>query len=1456
MGLLTPEESFQSAIRELGRTGVAGQQERARFLPTEVNARYSFMEQVGANFMHENLAVVAGMNFSDPEFAEVPGYNPAPDLGFYEEFVGRYPSLMLAKSPLELEYIKNRVDRDIEQRRAMAQGGFLRQLAAGLPAGLLSPENLIPFGRAVRGTAAAARAAKAAEVAAKGASKEFSERLALRAAGVFSQAGRTGLEGGLTQAIAEIGLGAFQESRTLQEKTEGVMAAAAFGSILGAAGSTMGALKREFFLKVLGEETTEGALVTTAQRVLGPAGVLSEGSELGIKFRSQLQEFDDFADLVKNGEIEDATSRLHGMADDVHGTLMEALASDNPNLARLLGMEKRLGRMITKLMFLNPGGRLARNKLSSANKFANIFVRNALTEENVGAAAIEPILQIAQVHLFKSLAELRNLYVGNKKGALADLTEEEFYDMVGFAARNGGVDESMNLNRADGELVPIFEKVKGNADAVRLIEEAANIYHGFSESMVKLGSESGAYTPAALERGLEDMIWQGLDDRYVTRQVNKTVALKYGENLKNRVRMGLEEQRERLVKSGFLQKHIDREQAKLDRAEAERRSIDPEDDPVRRRVLQNQIEANQKRIDELNELVESFDRNFEDLVESVYQNYVGDPSKAPMGTGSSGNPIKQRVLRIPDQYLEGFLVQDVRQLMGRQTRSLLPDLVIGRRMQMYMNGRDLASKTNADLNRVIEMRDRAAEEGREFTKAELEQIQDTLDEALADAAYMNLVDSVRLLASYERVFDDIDGNATDAGKKIQDRLYVMRDERVNAQKRLRQVERELVDLEQQLADEIIIYKEHAKSLYGDHNLALANARRALNAGTATDPLLLELAEALAPLWDAQRRQADLQESLLANKNEMHRILQMVHDQNTKDVNFDVGQAGFVTTRWNPVISEDGADNFAQFDYEIGGAIDTISRRRSQSFAHNLDTLQLVREMQREARREVNAGRMTEAEANRLLYGKEPLSGKIDPSSPRAGSAVDDLLTVHARLRMRHGSTAEGWRYVGKAARDLNFTRAMGGVLISSLPDMAMAIGQAGLWNYMKTMERYLRKDFNIRAKDPRGRSDLATLMWSMETVIGQERTRTLYGIDDEFTEGAAGMDPGRSTRWARRADNFVQNFSKMTLIDKWNGLNKGIAAMALQHRAADVSVRLAKGEAVKEYELNAVLGYGYTKTQLKAFGKQIIAKGEQDTTRWGSFWYSKSADWEDRELALTFDAGVVKAVSDTVITPGAGDLPTSATKSEVGRLFFQFRNFTMAANQRMLIPAMQKFYKWQDPNIPIQMVSMWILGMGVYAINEVLKGNDPFKAIETREGEKRGAWRRWVMDGLDRSGALGIATEVNAMSERSGFPGLGDLLGAPPPSRFRGRGQWESFVGPGFGTMADAFSAVAGISDANITNSEGNLYRRMTPYQNWWGTRLLLDVAPNALDGGGYFDNFQPIQTRVRGWIVGDEEQQ
>jgi len=419
---------------------------------------------------------------------------------------------------------------------------------------------------------------------------------------------------------------------------------------------------------------------------------------------------------------------------------------------------------------------------------------------------------------------------------------------------------------------------------------------------------------------------------------------------------------------------------------------------------------------------------------------------------------------------------------------------------------------------------------------------------------------------------------------------------------------------------------------------------------------------------------------------------------------------------------------------------------------------------------------------------------------------------------------------------------MGGVTLSSMPDIAMAISTAGLRNYMGAWGEFLKGNLTSEGMNKDG---LSYLLFAAETVLGEHRAQKTNMLDEDIDQ---------SFSWGERAiHNAAAKFGKISGIQHWNGTMKAISASAIQSRMMEIGYKIESGKAsdlekemLRQFGVspNAAARAAYIHKRVGETGRTMTGKDFHLTRidRWDGAVGDLSADEVARSRNL-WRMSVVQAVNRTIVTPGVGDLPLMVTATPWGKMLFQFKGFTMAATQQVLISGVQRGVHYGDMSQLVLLLSLTSVGSMVYALKELMAGRDPFD---------REDWlMKLAVEGVDRGGALGALSEVNAIAEKVAGYGLSSLTETGPLTRYMKRNKLDAVLGPSYGLFGDLLEA-GGVApqwltgQGEISKGQATAIRRLLPWQNLLQTRFLLDVAPNAAGKGGYFDGFKNIQERIR----------
>jgi hypothetical protein len=393
--------------------------------------------------------------------------------------------------------------------------------------------------------------------------------------------------------------------------------------------------------------------------------------------------------------------------------------------------------------------------------------------------------------------------------------------------------------------------------------------------------------------------------------------------------------------------------------------------------------------------------------------------------------------------------------------------------------------------------------------------------------------------------------------------------------------------------------------------------------------------------------------------------------------------------------------------------------------------------------------------------------------------IRDIAGMRDRIRGVYGFQEENiWTRIGRSSRDLNYLRLLGGVTVSSLPDAARLIMAEG---FVKSFSSGLiplmtnTKAFKLAAKEAQ-RYGVAT------EAIGTGGRSSIIADVGDYTQGATALERGLSST--------ANKFGRINFLDYWTSGIKQVHAVTMQTSIFD---GLSKGKFDKR-----LARLGIDEQSAKDMMAQVRKHGGKD----GKIWITNAKNWDRPDLERMWGAAMRKESDRVIIIPGQ-EKPLFMS-SELGKSIGQFRSFILSATQRVLVAGVQG----QDHNAIGGAISLVGMGMFSYYLKSNIAGR------ETSDDPTA-----WVVEGIDRSGAVGILGEINNTVEKisSNSVGLRPLLGiSAPASRFVSRSVSESILGPTFGSLLSTTVAASNAltSSEPMTDADVRALRRLLIFQN------------------------------------------
>lgn len=379
----------------------------------------------------------------------------------------------------------------------------------------------------------------------------------------------------------------------------------------------------------------------------------------------------------------------------------------------------------------------------------------------------------------------------------------------------------------------------------------------------------------------------------------------------------------------------------------------------------------------------------------------------------------------------------------------------------------------------------------------------------------------------------------------------------------------------------------------------------------------------------------------------------------------------------------------------------------------------------------------------------------------------------------------------RALRKYQILRLLGGVVISSIADMGMAVLRHGLPRTI--MDGYLPMIRSLKTSKM-AKDEFLDYNVGLE-LLENDLLRSL--TDPDYRLGQ------QHKVWEKYLDAGTQVFGKATGITYWNSMHKRIAGQMSSARTVRAIQAWEKSGAMKPLEEKRLLRLGVGREHWGNLAREMKNVRKES----GSFIVNLN-QWTDDQTRDVFGFSVGKEVNSTILTPGRGDLPRWAQDTEWGKTLFQFKSFASKSTNSIVIPA------WQDikgggheaATAVMGIATLAALGTQVYGIKERLAGRTPSDDMSVV-----------IREGISRSGVTGL---------------LGDLIIGLNPvwnsSRFAGQNAQNILLGPSLSLVDDLYSVVASpFDDQGFTDGDRKRLLRMLPFQNLFYLRILLQEINN-----------------------------
>jgi hypothetical protein len=398
-----------------------------------------------------------------------------------------------------------------------------------------------------------------------------------------------------------------------------------------------------------------------------------------------------------------------------------------------------------------------------------------------------------------------------------------------------------------------------------------------------------------------------------------------------------------------------------------------------------------------------------------------------------------------------------------------------------------------------------------------------------------------------------------------------------------------------------------------------------------------------------------------------------------------------------------------------------------------------------------------------------------------------------------GEASNMGRRINAALRNLAYLRMMGGVVPSSISDMGKVVMTEGFirafgGGYAKVV-RNLHKLDVLKA-------DVEYAGIGADTIISG-RVEALADINN-YALGNTAVERG--------IQYLADRFGNVSGMNQWNDIQKLSHAFAMQTNVYD---GLVKGKGTSKV-VDKLKRLGLTDDDIARIKEKLIEHSSSVETGARLFHPKK---WGDDALAFKWAAALRKESDRVIIVPGQ-EKPLFMSRTTF-QTILQFRSFMVASTQRTMLAALQG----QEANVLGGILTMISLGSMSYVFHQ-WNADRPISEDP----------RQWLIEGIDRSGSLGILMEINNTVEQlsANRIGLRPAVGvSEPASRFAVRQQSENFLGPTYGSgLVNVLRLGSAGTGGEWKESDTSNLRRLLPYQNLFYLRKGVERVERAAHYG------------------------
>lgn len=417
------------------------------------------------------------------------------------------------------------------------------------------------------------------------------------------------------------------------------------------------------------------------------------------------------------------------------------------------------------------------------------------------------------------------------------------------------------------------------------------------------------------------------------------------------------------------------------------------------------------------------------------------------------------------------------------------------------------------------------------------------------------------------------------------------------------------------------------------------------------------------------------------------------------------------------------------------------------------------------------------------------------------AVIRDLAAVRDRIRGVYGYSSDA--PLRTAARlvngikNYNVLTSMGVAAVSSLPDMAGAVFRHGLGNVMGDAWRPWLS--SIMGLDKTGAWKEAKAQFRAMGIATETTLATRQHALNDITELYR-----PNSRLERTLQWGADKYQLVNLLAPWTDWGKTAASMVAGSEMLRAARAVSEGKATKR-QITNLAESGIDGHMAERIWKSFQEGGE---VRNGVH-LPNTADWKDLTARRAFEGAVGREADIAIITPGQ-EKPLWISHPVIG-VFGQFKSFTAAATQRLLIANLQR----HDAQTLQGLIFSIGLGMLSYKLNAVFGGSPTSDRPQD-----------WLKEAISRGGLLGWFEEGNALAAKAsgGKLDIYRAIGADKPlTRYASRSALDQLLGPTSGKIDSLLKVTSAAGRGEWAESDTKALRRLMIFQNLFYLRRVFD---------------------------------